>query len=79
MRIPDAKASGIFLDLLLKGHAIGALFHGRVGLMGANHDLFQRTVGLSVAMVSALGDGALNALVGLAAIAILHWISLHFI
>ena len=49
--------------LLPEGLAVGALVHSRVLLMGANQDLVQRTVVLSLAMMGALLNGALNALV----------------
>jgi len=76
---PTQKRRGSFLHLHLKGHAIRALLHAGVGLMSADHNFLQRAVGLGDAVIFALGDGALNALVGLGTIAILHWISLHFI
>ena len=48
---------------LAEGLAVGALVHGRVCLMGANQDLVQRAVVLTVTVVSTGLYGALNALV----------------
>ena len=50
-------------SLFAEGLAVGALVHGGVSLMGADHDAVQRAVVLGVAMVSALLDGTLDALV----------------
>ena len=50
--------------LLAEGHAVGALIHGGVALVGADHDLVQRAVVLTLAMMCALTDGTLNGLVG---------------
>ena len=52
--------------LLAEGLAVGALIHGRILLMGAHQDLVQRAVVLSVAVISAGGDGAFDALVDIA-------------
>ena len=60
-----AIAAAIGLSLA-EGLAVGALIHGRVGLMGTNHDLIQGAVVFSVAVVSAGLDGAFNALIGMA-------------
>ena len=49
--------------LLAEGFAVGALIHGGVLLMGAYQDAVQRAVVLSIAVVSALLNGAFNALV----------------
>lgn len=68
-----------FLLFHFEGHAVRALFHRRICFVGADHNLLQSAVGLGLAVILALGDGALNALVCIAAIAILHWESLHFI
>ena len=59
---------------LAEGLAIGALVHSGVGLVGAHQDLLQRAVVGIVAVVSALLDGALDALVGVA----VHGIDLLF-
>ena len=52
--------------LLLEGLAVGALIHGGIDLVGADHDSIQRTVVLVLAVVSALSNGALNGLVCMA-------------
>ena len=52
--------------LLAEGLAVRALIHGGILLMGADQDLVQRTVVLSLAMMGALLNGALNALVCMA-------------
>ena len=64
---PVAWATGPYKGelFLFKGHTVGALVHGGVGLMGTHHDPLQRAVVLSVAVVSALGNGAFDALVGM--------------
>ena len=52
-------------DLLLaEGHAVGALILGGVLLMGANLNALQRAVIGIAAVVSALGNGTFDALVG---------------
>ena len=50
---------------LTEGHAVGALVHGGVCLMGTYHDPLQRAVVCFLAMIGALLDGALNALIGM--------------
>ena len=52
--------------LLTEGHAVSALIHGRVCLMGAYQDLVQGAVVLLVTVMGALLDSALDALVGIA-------------
>ena len=52
--------------LLTERLAVGALVHGRVCLVSAHQNLVQGAVVLVTAMVSALCDGALDALVGMA-------------
>ena len=52
-----------FRLLLPEGLAVGALVHGRILLMGADQDLIQGAVVLSLAMMGALLNGALDALV----------------
>ena len=47
--------------LSVERHTIGALLCSGIGLMSADHDLFQRAIVLSAAMVLALIYGALNA------------------
>ena len=49
--------------LFPEGHAVGALVHGGVHLVGAHHDLVQRAVVLVLTMVGTLLDGTLDALV----------------
>ena len=49
--------------LLAEGHAVGALVHGGIHLMGANQNLVQGAVVLMAAMVGTLLDGAFDALV----------------
>ena len=44
---------GFLCLLLLEAHAVGALIHGGVGLMGADVDLAERTVVLGVAVIIA--------------------------
>ena len=58
--------------LLLEGLAVGALIHGGIGLVGANHDPIQGAVVLTLAVVCTLGDGAFNTLVSMA-------IHIHFL
>ena len=52
--------------LLTEGHAVGALVNCGVGLVSADQDLVQRAVVGVAAMVSALLNGALDALVCMA-------------
>ena len=49
--------------LLPEGLAVGALIHGGISLVGTHKDLVQRAVVLAVAMVSAVFNGAFNALI----------------
>ena len=49
-----------------EGLAVGALVHGRIGLMGAHQNVVQGAVVLGIAVVSAGLDGTLDALIGLA-------------
>ena len=53
-------------SLLAEGLAVGALVHGGVSLVGTNQDAVQRAVVFVLAVVCALMDGALDALVGVA-------------
>ena len=64
---PAEKQQGLGPLLLAEGHAVGALIHGRVLLVGTHHDPVQRAVVCGIAVVRALRNGALNALVGIAA------------
>ena len=50
-------------SLFPEGHAVGALVHSGITLMGAHQDSLQRTVVLLPTVVCALLDGTLNALV----------------
>ena len=52
--------------LLAEGHAVGTLIHCGISLVGAHHDPIQRTVVLVLAVMCALGNGAFDALVGIA-------------
>ena len=52
------------VSLLAEGHTVGTLILGRIGLVGAHHDLVQGAVVAGLGMVGALLDGTLNALVG---------------
>ena len=52
--------------LLAEGHAVGALVHGGIHLMGANQNLVQGAVVLVAAMMGTLLDGAFDALVCMA-------------
>ena len=54
----------IFL-LLTEGLAVGALVHGRIGFVSAHQNAVQRAEVLVLAVVCALLDGALDALVGM--------------
>ena len=49
--------------LLAEGFAVGALIHGRILLMGAHQDSIQGAVVFGIAVVSALLNGAFDALV----------------
>jgi hypothetical protein len=51
--------------LLAEGLAVGALVHGRVSFVSAYQDAVQRAEVLVLAVVSALLDGAFDALVGM--------------
>ena len=51
---------------LAEGLAVGALVHGRIGLVGTHQDLIQRAVVLILAMICAGLDGAFNTLVCMA-------------
>ena len=51
--------------LLPEGHAVGALIHGGVCLVGAHLDAVQGTVVFGVAVISALADGTFDTLVGI--------------
>ena len=51
--------------LLTEGLAVGALIHSGVGFVSAYQNAIQRTKVLALAVVCALLDGALNALVGM--------------
>lgn len=62
-----AAIAAAFFLLSAEGHAVGALIHGGIGLMGADLDPIQRAVVLGFAVVGALMNGALHALVGMAA------------
>ena len=53
--------------LFAEGHAVRALVHGGVALMGADQDAVQRTVVLPGAVVGAVGNGAFDTLVGVTA------------
>ena len=52
--------------LLTEGHAVGALIHGGVSLVGADENAIQRAVVCVLAMVSALTNSTLDTLVGMA-------------
>jgi len=59
--------TGFCVSLLLaEGHAVGALVHGGIGLVGTHQDLVQGAVVLALAVVGALLDGALDGSVGIA-------------
>ena len=57
------------LLLLLEAHAVGALIHGGIGLMGSHMDLTEGTVVLTVTVMGALIYRTGNGLVGVAATA----------
>ena len=69
------KPRRILRSLLAERHAVGALVLGGILLVGAHHDLIQRTVVLGVAVIGALADGAGDTLVGVA----VHTIYLLFL
>ena len=52
--------------LSVEGHAVGALVHSGIALMGAHQNGIQRAVVLGAAVVGALLYGAFDALVGMA-------------
>ena len=52
--------------LSAEGHAVGALVHGGIALVGAHQNLIQGAVVFALAVVCALMNGALHALVGMA-------------
>ena len=52
-------------SLPVEGHAVGALIHGGIALVGAHQNPIQGAVILTVAVVGALVHGALNGLVGM--------------
>ena len=58
--------------LLLEGLAVGALIHGGIDLVGANHDPVQRTVVLVLAVIGTLSHSTFNTLVRMA-------IHIHFL
>ena len=60
--------------LFAEGHAVGALVLRGAGLVGANQDPVQRAVVCGIAVVGALLDGALDALVCV----IVHGVSSFF-
>ena len=51
---------------LTEGLAVGALVNGGVALVGTDQDALQRAVVSFIAVMGALMDGALDALVGIA-------------
>ena len=51
---------------LLEGLAVGALIHGGIDLVGANHDSIQRAIVLVAAVMGTLSNGTLDALVSMA-------------
>ena len=53
--------------LLAEGLAVGALVHGRIGLMGTYQNTLQRAVVCVSAMVGALRNSTLDTLVSMAA------------
>ena len=48
---------------LAEGHAVGALIHGGIAFVGADHNAIQCAVIFVLAVVCALMNGAFNALV----------------
>ena len=61
----SAAAKGLCL-LLAEGLAVGALVHGRVGLVGADQNLVQGAVVLTLAVVCALLNGTFDGLICIA-------------
>ena len=61
------QAPPLLLLLLAEGHTVGALVHGGIGLVGAHGDPVQGAVVCILAVVSALLNGAFDALVGMTA------------
>ena len=57
---PCPRIAGL---LFPEGLAVGALIHGGVRLVSAHQDLLQRAVVFVVAVVGALGNGALDTLI----------------
>ena len=55
--------SNLLSLLFAEGHAVSTLIHGRIALVGADHDPVQGAVVLGVAVVSTGLDGAFDALV----------------
>jgi len=53
-------------SLANEGHAVRALLHRGIGLVGADLDALERAVVFVAAVVPALGNGALDAMVGMA-------------
>ena len=51
---------------LLEGFAVSTLIQSGIGFVGSDHDSVQRTIVLVTAVVSALSDGAFDALVSMA-------------
>ena len=60
---------------LAEGHTVGTLVHCRVRLVSADHDLVQRTVVGTVAVMGTLGHSTFDALIRIA----VHCIFLLFI
>ena len=58
-----AVAAALYCLLLTERLAVRALVHGGVCFVSAHHDAVQRAVVLGIAMVSALLNGAFDALV----------------
>ena len=63
------KLATVLPLLLFEAHAVGALIHGGICLMGADVDLAQRTVVLSVTVMGTLVDRTCDCLVGVTATA----------
>ena len=63
------KLAAVLPLLLFEAHAVGALIHGRIRLMGAYVNLAQRTVVLSVTVMGTLVDRTRDCLVDVAATA----------
>ena len=62
IKMTAAYAAVQFL-LFPEGHTVGALILGRIRFVSAYLNLFQRAVIIGIAVISALGYGAGNALV----------------